>query len=221
MKKIIVANFKSNKTVEETVSWFQEFDNLITDTLDLELVIAPQVLALSVVKPSVKFSLAIQDLSSFPAGKYTGAVSVQNLKGLDIKYAILGHSERRKYFHETSHDVLLKVEQSISAGITPIICVDSSYLAEQLNLIASNLIEKCIIAYEPSQAIGSGANEDVGRVKEVVKKIHRLAGDIPVIYGGSVDEFNINEYLMVTDGVLVSTASLNVKQFVKVVQTVS
>ncbi|NCO12654.1 MAG: hypothetical protein COZ34_04210 [Candidatus Pacebacteria bacterium CG_4_10_14_3_um_filter_34_15] len=228
MNKLILANFKSNKSVVNTNLWFEKFlKNVDTSVLNkLDVSVAPSFVALTMVKKLVDESgknvtLSIQDISSFPAGSYTGAISGQNLSGLKIKYAIVGHSERRKYFGETSHDVALKVGQSLQNGTTPVLCVDTEYLDEQLGLIDREELEKCVVAYEPISAIGNGKNADVGTVREVKEKIKRIAGNVPVIYGGSVDEFNINEYLMVSDGVLVGTACLDADQFIRVLEVVS
>jgi triosephosphate isomerase (TIM) len=236
MKKLILANFKSNKSVDETELWFKDFlkswkvgGRDAEKYSNIDISVSPQALSLFRLsemldgnsKNTANLSLAIQDISSFPAGSYTGAVSGQNLSGLRIKYSIVGHSERRKYFGETSHDVALKVEQALANDITPVLCVDTEYLDEQFGLISKEDLAKCVVAYEPISAIGSGNNADVGMVREVVEKVKRLAGDVRVLYGGSVDEFNVNEYFLVTDGVLIGGASLNVEQFIKVLEAVS
>ncbi|MBU0974123.1 triose-phosphate isomerase [Patescibacteria group bacterium] len=228
MSKLILANFKSNKSIIDTNLWFEKFLKNIDDSVlsKLDVSVAPSFVALVsaekvLEKIGKNVSLSIQNISSFPAGSYTGAISGQNLSGLKIKYAVVGHSERRKYFGEKSSDVALKVTQSLQNGIMPILCVDTEYLEEQFGLIDKKELEKCIVAYEPISAIGTGKNADVGKVKGVVEKVKRLAGNVPIIYGGSVDEFNINEYLMVTDGALVGTASLDADQFQRLLEAVS
>ncbi len=228
MKKIVLANFKSNKSVTNIQLWFEKFlknvDSTVFEKLDVS--VAPSYVSLvgaeKLVDDSGKnVTLSVQDISSFPAGSYTGAISGQNLNGLKVKYVIVGHSERRKYFEETSKDVALKVTQGLQNGMTPVICVDTEYLDEQLGLIDKEELEKCVVAYEPISAIGTGKSADVGSVREVAERIKRIAGNIPVIYGGSVDEFNINEYLIVADGVLPSTSSLDPDQFIRVLESVS
>ena len=227
MKKLILANFKSNKSLTNTNLWFEEFLNDADDSVfsEVDVSIAPSFVSLALAEKTVEqsgksLSLSVQDISSFPAGSYTGAISGQNLNGMKIQFAIVGHSERRKYFGETSNDAALKVEQSLQSNITPILCVDEEYLEEQLSLINKEAMEKCVVAYEPISAIGTGKNADVGIVKEVVKKIKRLAGDVRVIYGGSVDEFNIGEYMLVTDGALVGAAALDSAQFLRLLNAV-
>lgn len=221
MKKLVVANFKSNKSVREAQEWFEGFSQSVSDAVftQLSVSIAPSFTALSTLSQGIQQNtlpclLAAQDISPFSAGSYTGATSGQNLQDLGVKQVIVGHSERRNYFDETSQDVALKIEQAVLEGLTPIICVDLPYLDEQLALIDSAVLAKCIIAYEPLSAIGSGKNADLGNVKMAIEKIKRLASESPIIYGGSVSDQNVKEYLIVTDGVLVGTKSLDYLQFV-------
>lgn len=227
MNKLIISNFKSNKSIAETLAWINKF-NQIPDSLlaSYEVSVAPSFVSLESAAKAIensgkKYSLAVQDISPFPSGSYTGAISVQNLLNIKIRYAIIGHSERRKYFHETSQDVAMKVEQSLLNGILPIVCIDDSYLEEQLNMISKENLSKCIIAFEPASAIGTGSNADLGVVKGVIQRVRKIAGDIKVIYGGSVDDQNINEYLLVTDGVLISSFSLDASNFMRAIKTIS
>lgn len=222
---IIIANWKSNKSIEGVEKWIEEFNNkLKSDNMDeaIKVVIAPSYCHLDIVAKKINaienVSLATQDLSQFSAGSYTGAVSGVNLDGFHVKYSILGHSERRQYFHETDADVAMKVDQAINNGIIPIVCVDEEYLESQAMSIETEYLEKCVVAYEPLSAIGSGKNEDVGEVSEVAKRIKSFFGNVPVVYGGSVTDMNVAEYLLVTDGVLVGSASLDCESFWRIIK---
>lgn len=226
MNKIILANLKSNKSFESSKEWIENLlQNVDDSTLSkLDVSVVPSFTTLEMMSSKIlqaqkNISVSVQDISSFPAGSYTGAISGQNLMGLNVKYAIVGHSERRKYFKETSNDVASKVAQCLENDIKPVVCIDTEYLEEQLNLIEKQDMEKCIVAYEPLSAIGSGKNADVGNVKSVVERVKIIAGDVPVIYGGSVNEFNISEYLMVCDGALIGRAALDQEQFRRVIES--
>jgi triosephosphate isomerase (TIM) len=224
MPKIIVANWKSNKNIESAKEWVEEFGQLAVGG-DADIVIAPPYTLLETVKKELEnkkidIELGVQDLSLYPAGSYTGAVSPPNLNYLNVKYAVLGHSERRKYFRETSMEVAQKVELAIDAQITPIVCVDKEYIQDQANRLKREHLKDCIVAYEPQASIGNGNEEDVGKVKEMVEEIKKAFGDVPVLYGGSVDESNVGEYMLVCDGALVGTAALNAKEFAGVVNRV-
>lgn len=225
--KLIIANWKSNKDIYSIKNWFEEISKALQGVQNLEImeiIIAPPYPFLQMVKDEIEkhnlpFKISVQDLSSFPAGKYTGAVSGVNLKGLSVSHSILGHSERRRYFRENHQDIALKVEQSIEAGIKPVLCIDKSYLEEQAGVLKSEHLDKVIVAYEPLAAIGSGNGESVGQVSEVIKKVKQIySSDTKVIYGGSVDEFNVNEYLLVSDGVLVGTAALDPIKFANIIK---
>lgn len=221
MKKMIIANWKSNKTVEEAESWFEVFPQVYSELKDTaEIVVAPPFPLVPVVAQraaAVGVKVGVQDMSQFDAGSYTGAISIRNLEGLAVEYAILGHSERRRYFHETHHDVAGKVAQAISAGIIPIVCVDEDYISAQAAAIEDDHLNKCIVAYEPLEAIGTGNNVDVGRVKTVSKQIKQVFGNVRVLYGGSTNSLNVSEYTLVVDGVLVGGASLDPKEFAQMV----
>jgi triosephosphate isomerase (TIM) len=218
MSKLIIGNWKANKTRREAEAWFKTYrDGMRGENSKHELVIAPPFPLLELVSQS-ELTVAVQDLSPFPPGSYTGAVPAYTLLDYQVRYAIVGHSERRQYFHETHQDVAKKVEQALENGITPVVCIDREYLREQASALASEHLLRCIVAYEPLAAIGTGNNVDVGTVKEVIAETREVFGDIKVIYGGSVDEFNIGEYLLVSDGVLVGGASLNASQFIKLIK---
>lgn len=224
MQKLIIANWKSNKSASQAEAWLAEAGKLLggTEMKGITPVLAPAFPLLPVVNEAVKklgWKLAVQDLSPFPAGSYTGAVSAVNLRNLPVKYAILGHSERRRYFHETAQEVARKVEQAVDATITPIICVDEHSIETQVSALNAELAERCVVAYEPVGAIGTGNSATLAQVKQFQATVKRLFGSVPFLYGGSVDELDINEYLLATDGVIIGTASLNAKQFIDILRT--
>lgn len=222
MKKLVIANWKSNKNLSEAQSWFDEFAIVEPAQDEVEVVVAPPFPFLPLAKEHLPSSIRIasQDVSSFPSGQYTGAVSVSNLSGL-VDFVLVGHSERRKYFKETHQDIALKVEQIISAGFQPVVCVDSSYITDQANAIEPQLLDQCIVAFEPLNAIGTGQSMPVSEVVEAVAEVKKAFGEVGVIYGGSVSWQNVAEYLLVSDGVLVGSASLQVSEFVKLINKAS
>lgn len=207
------------------------------ESVKVQVVIAPSVVLLPAVSAALKvddptlaatsvpdsnraetesifsYQLAVQDLSPFPAGAYTGAISTENLKGYSVKYAIMGHSERRRYFHETHLDVANKVDQALAADITPIVCVDEAYIWPQANAISQEQLARCVVAYEPLEAIGSGQEQPATEVTPVVAQVKEAFGPVSVIYGGSVVARNVRTYQGITQGVLVGSASLEVATF--------
>ncbi len=218
--KLIIANWKSHKLEKEVSDWLTEFNYQFQPSEFVQPVVAPALPHLHQVKLELPDGVALgaQAVSSFPMGSYTGAVNAQQLKDLGVQYVIVGHSERRRYFHENHQDVAKQVQEVLAQQIKPILCVDKDYIDEQAAALDPKLCRECIVAYEPLAAIGTGQNEPVGQVKTIVAQIREIYGDVPVIYGGSVDQSNIGEYMLVSDGALVGGASLDAQQFMGILR---
>lgn len=225
MSKLIIANWKSNKTRHSLREWWDEFIRDYSPSEGSLVAIAPPFTLLSEMRefidPIETIKLAAQDVSAYPMGSYTGAVNAQQLQEFGVKYVVVGHSERRRHFHETHEDVARKVREVCNAGMTPVLCLDKDYISEQAQAIGNDFCSSSVIAYEPLSAIGSGHNEDVGTVQQVMEEIRTHFGsDVPIIYGGSVTPENVGEYALVCDGVLVGGASLEGKKFASLVSKV-
>lgn len=221
MKKRIIANWKSNKTWSEVTHWLNNFPN-DEDSLrtleSLEIILAPPYpfLALArdiIVERELPIKLAVQDLSAFGSGAYTGEVAAFNLQDLNVEYAILGHSERRRFLQESSQLIADKVSEAVKWQIKSILCLDRPYFAEQARFLQTSLLEKCLLAYEPVSAIGSGQPEDLGNFLEIAKELQSSYGFRELIYGGSVNADNVRSYLRVYSGVLLGGASLALADF--------
>lgn len=225
----IVGNWKSHKKLADLEPWLESFQKTIISPVEkVEVVLA---LPLQLVYPfwsvldnfpiaKASLKLGVQDVSPFPFGSYTGAVAAESLVDAGISTVLVGHSERRRYFHETHQDVAGKVTQVVEAGMTPVVCVDEEYVQAQANAIDQDLLEKCVVAYEPLEAIGTGDNQPVSEALLVVDQIKDVFGDVPVIYGGSVDMSCIHEYVPTLDGVLPGGASLDPVEFGSLVTAV-
>lgn len=216
--KLIVANWKANKTITEAREWCETFSTLDHNAA-YEYVICPPFPHLSALAehfPNLQFGT--QDFSPYGAGAYTGEVPGYILDGLHIRYTILGHSERRKYQGETSALVARKAAAALADGVTPIICVDRSEFQTQIDQLSRSEIESSIFAYEPVHAISTfGGHEDpLETTLAAIEELRELAGGrAPVLYGGSVDKENSLMYLQQEDinGVLVGKTSLDPRAF--------
>lgn len=238
MSKLLIANWKANKSAAGAKLWFDDFEKtliklLAGQKLTQKIVIAGSFPLLSLVRDRLDLlklqmasqiengaglELGVQDISQYGAGSYTGAVSGQNLAWLQPNLVILGHSERRKYFQETSQSVAAKVDQALDLPADAVICVDRAQVTAQAQAIKISQSQQIMVAYEPVEAIGSGIHPGVDQVKTVVQEIKTAFGhNLSVLYGGSVDELTIRQYLLVTDGVIVGTAALDGTQFARVV----
>ncbi len=215
--KYIIGNWKAYKNDREALDWvmaFQKYD--LTKFKDkVEIIICPPFPLLPIVKQALtetsQIKLASQDISFFHAGSYTGEVSAHTLKGM-VDYCLIGHSERRKYLHETDDMLSQKALNAQDFDITPIYCI---------RMPADRIPDKVkFVAYEPTAAIGTGANEDVSTVLKIKQELSKKPEVF--IYGGSVTLSNASQYLQENeiDGVLPGGASLKPDVFYGIINCV-
>ena len=226
MPKYIVANWKSHKTLPETLQWLEQFSRLFTPVPQVQVIIAPPAPYIAVLRQiileqygSLSLALAVQDLSPFPLGSYTGAVAAKMLHGL-VEYAIIGHSERRRYFHETNSEIGNKVREAVSVGIKPIVCVDLPYARSLLATVDEADMTNVIIGYGPVEAIGIDVPQSSGAIRSAIKEIEALAPGRPILYGGSVQTGNAHSLMQLSglSGLIVGTASLPADKFAGICQ---
>ncbi len=234
--QLLIANWKANKSAAAAKTWFAEFRSTLSELRptavepkDRIVAIAPAFFLMPCVAEEItataalvqellgaKLVLGAQDVSHLGAGSYTGAVAAIHLPSMGVSHVIVGHSERRRYFHESHQEIAGKIDQVLDAGMTPVLCVDSEYAVEQINTLNHDWLSRIVFAYEPVSAIGSGNNISVEAVRREVEIIKTTAGDVPVLYGGSINDQNISEYLLVTSGGIIGTAAVEGKTFAEV-----
>ncbi len=244
----IVANWKMNKTVSEAVDYARELIKYIekVDTEKVDVVIAPPFTAIKLVADLLagkKIFLGAQNIYQGEDGSITGEVSARQIADLGCRYVILGHSERRRHFYETSELINKKIQAVLSYDMLPILCIGET-LEERKNGQMSEVIEDqidksisslpalaesgLVIAYEPVWAIGTGKAatvKEVGEahrfIREKMDSIFKGPGSyIRILYGGSVTPENIG-WIMAepdVDGVLVGNASLKVESFAEIIK---
>lgn len=220
MKRFVIGNWKCHKTTADARIWFDKFAGIYQPIPDVSVILAPSFVCMESISPYVRglglkgVSLAAQDISPFPKGAYTGAVAADMVKGL-VEYVIVGHSDRRRYFHETTQDIVNKVNEVVDAGLTPIVCVDQPSLMSHLSPLNDIDCEKMIIAYGPVDALNF-------RIPQSPESVVRAAGEIaqihphrPIVYGGSIDPENARQYTHLPGiaGLFVGAASLDAAAF--------
>lgn len=233
--KLIVANWKANKTKEEAVEWWAEFSS--TDFLEknIQVVICPPAVylwewveLLKNTKFPFALSFGVQDISRYPGGTYTGEITARMLKGV-VSHVFVGHSERRKWFGDTSQIVAMKARMAMDNDMTPIVLFSRENYREQLGQFNDTELAKMWLMYEPPEAIsalegsiGIGQSAAVSDVEQMVKNIQALAFNSKVLYGGSVKSANVAEYISLVgiDGVGVGSASLDVREFIKLIKQI-
>lgn len=239
-KKLIVANWKMHGNSEKIISDIQKYvadsaTNAENIVLALPFIYLPFAKAELKKYSTSKIKIAAQDVSKFLcSGPYTGEISAEMLKDVGVEYVIIGHSERRMFFHETNHTMAKKLDMAIENGITPIFCFGEEKLAREkrkyLEILAEQLqllhlvevtIQELVIAYEPVWSIGSGEVPTTSDIHEVMELVHGFVQNylphakITTLYGGSVNSANIKDILSINNngGALVGGASLDVSEF--------
>jgi triosephosphate isomerase len=244
-KPLIAGNWKMFKSVPEAVDTTHQLVDLVADTTDIEVMIAPPFTALVPVGEVVKGSrvlLGAQNLYWEKEGAYTGEISAGMLVSAGCRYVIIGHSERRQYFGETDESVNKKIGAAIQSNLIPILCIGESegqreadqtfsVLDKQVKIglqaLASDELFTLVIAYEPVWAIGTGKTATSEQAQEVHQflraRLNEIYDDafsqsIRLLYGGSVKPENISELMAMPDidGALVGGASLNPETFSKI-----
>jgi triosephosphate isomerase (TIM) len=220
MTTYIVANWESHATLKTAEQWLRDFFHFYTPRPRVEVVVAPPFIFLHDLKNGIGrhkpngLSLAVQDLSPFPFGEYTGAIAAEMVKGI-AEFAILGHFSRRRYFHESHQEIANKVSEAVAAEITPILCLDPSYARAQLAALEEINLEKVLLAYNPYAPVGSTATSAPRDAARAIAEIAALAPGRPVLYGGPLRADNARAYLDLdqVSGLLVGSASLDPVDF--------
>jgi len=242
----VAANWKMHKTVQQAVVFVKELRSFVKDVHDVEIVVAPPFTAVHAAADAARntnIGIAGQNVHWEKEGAFTGEVSAPMLREAGADYVIVGHSERRRLFHETDEIVARKTAAALAAGLTPIVCLgetlDEREQGETLAVldrqirrgfdgVAAESLAGLVIAYEPVWAIGTGrhatpeqAAEAHGHIRTRLRQWFgaEAAERCRVIYGGSVKPDNIRELVSQADvdGALVGGASLEVRGFAELV----
>ena len=245
-RPIVAGNWKMHTTVAEAGNLAEEIASAVGDRGEADVVLCPPFVSLTTVFEVIagsRLMLGAQNMNAAERGAFTGEVSWSMLRGL-CSHVIVGHSERRHYYHETDDEVADKVQAALNAGLTPIACVgehleqrdagetEPFVTAQVLALLAgvpSDAATRLVIAYEPLWAIGTGRSATGETAQEVAASIRavvrRRFGDgvamaLRVQYGGSVTGANASEFAAQPDidGALVGGASLKPADFAAIVR---
>ena len=248
-KNIVAGNWKMNKS-------FEQAEDLVADLTEYfeenkpkgEVIVCPPNLYLEMASDyaseSSVLNVSAQNVSEYDNGAYTGEISAEMLKGLDINHCIVGHSERRQYFNETDQQLANKVDKLLDFSIIPIFCIGESLEEREknnhFNVVKAQLenglfhlnsdeFSNVIIAYEPVWAIGTGVVATPEQAQEMHAYIrgliaekygNNIANDTTILYGGSCNPKNAKILFANkdVDGGLIGGASLKAEDFIKIAE---
>ena len=222
VKKMLILNLKMHLNKDE----IEDFENYIYNK---NIIVLPEYPYLPFFQRG-KYKLGSQDVSKFKDGAFTGEVNAKCLKSLNVKYSLIGHSERKQNFNETLKDLTDKIQNVIDEDIIPIYCVDRDLfdkrqdpeyknIEKQLEAIPSNT-KYIIIVFEPSYIIGN--TEMIPDIDEISKTITKIKEYLierninhTILYGGGVSKSNVEEILNIKgiEGTIICSSIFNKDEF--------
>ncbi len=246
-KKIVAGNWKMNTTLSEGVKLAMDVETLASQVNNSAIVIVctPATHLTEVKKIIKKVELGAQNCAAEISGAFTGEISAAMIASAGAKYVIIGHSERRSYYHETDAILAKKVKLALANNLTPIFCIGEVLAERETNkhfeVVKSQLengifdlaeadFSKLVIAYEPVWAIGTGKTATSAQAQEIHKYIREtvaskfgktVAEKISILYGGSCNDKNAAELFANpdVDGGLIGGAALKPESFIAIVKS--
>ena len=245
-RPIIAGNWKMNKTIAGTKELVTALIPLVADA-EAEVVICVPYTNIATAGELIKgtnIHLGAENVHWAESGAFTGEISAEMLVELGVEYVIIGHSERRQYFGETDETVCKRTVAALAKGLKPIVCVGETLLEREsgkteevvirqvkgaFSGISADDVVKCVIAYEPVWAIGTGktatkeeANDTIKVIRNTVKELYgeAVSNELRIQYGGSMNPKNASELMAMPeiDGGLIGGASLKAVDFSEVVK---
>ena len=241
-KKLIVGNWKMNGGLAANEALLKA---LIAGTAEVGCDVAvavpsPYLAQVQALTAGSAIAVAAQDVSAHESGAYTGEVSVAMLKDFGVRYALVGHSERRQYHGETDAIVAEKAQRALAAGVTPVVCVGETLQEREAGMteavvkrqlaavihLNGHCICEIVVAYEPVWAIGTGQTATPEQAQQVhaalraqLKAASAAAAGVRILYGGSMSAANAATLLAQPDidGGLIGGAALKAADFLTIV----
>lgn len=247
-KKIVAGNWKMNKNLQEGLALAKELNHALKGkTVNCDVIIGTPFIHLASVVNAVdadKIGVSAQNCADKISGAYTGEVSAEMIASAGVKYVILGHSERRAYYHETPEILKEKVLLALANHLTPIFCIGEvleereagkhfdvvkSQIEKSLFDLSKEDFSKIVLAYEPVWAIGTGKTATADQAQEMHAFIRKTLSDkygrevaenTSILYGGSCNASNAKELFSNpdVDGGLIGGASLGVDKFIPIIE---
>jgi len=224
MEKIILANWKAHLSGKHIDEWLTTFINGFHKTEGVEVVLAPPYLYMERVVSQVRdldgIGLAAQCVSPYPPGNYTGAIPARWLKDM-VRYSLVGHRERRKYFHEGITDIAAQISECVAVGIRPILCLNGEGLAEMKAALDTDELQSIMVAYTPDSAVALERAPELASIEKEIGRLSEYFPGCPVLYGGGVDAENAAAIMALpgVSGLLVGRNCLDATVFGQLVRS--
>ncbi len=228
MDRIILANWKAEIDSTGADKWFKDFSSRYRPLEDVQVIVAVPFLFMERVAEKFaaleRVAVAAQAVSPFPAGSYTGATPAAWLSDL-CEYVLIGHRERRHYFHEDSRSIGAQVRECVAVGLRPILCVNEATRSGDLAVIDSSDLDKLWLAYTPGSS-SFGTEQETAAMHQGITgtaaSLHAASGGRPVLYGGGVNAGNCAGILQLDgiSGVMVGRSCLDGVGFAELVAAV-
>lgn len=245
-KKIVAGNWKMNLLWDEALVLAQGVSDASAKMTNVDLIVFPPfIFASTIINNNPQLKVGLQNFYPADKGAFTGEVSVTQVKNIGAKYVLVGHSERRAIFHENETFLKEKVDAALGNGLTPVFCCGEpleireanneltfvkQQLVDSLFHLSADDMAKCIIAYEPVWAIGTGKTASVEQAESMHKSIrgwiaetysNELSEEISILYGGSCNASNAKELFACenVDGGLIGGAALQLETFITIAQS--
>lgn len=227
MSKFIILNHKMNLEYEEVYPYINKINNI--DTND-NIIICPSSLYLEDFINHCHWGVGAQNVHEKEQGNYTGEISTLQLKSMGIEYSLIGHYERKKYFHETLEKTKQKLEACLESNISPILCFGETGRDEDilhdLNILLENIpnIDFIIFAYEPLKV---EAKLEIDKIQEQVEMIseylqEKYHSKPNIVYGGGTEQKDIKKLLASNqlNGLLIGKISANIDKITKIIESI-
>ena len=238
--KYLICNLKASKTYDEMLNYKEALNRLHLH--NIKFILAPSSIYLPLFK-NTNIKLCVQDIALNEKLNLTGDISINQLKSLDVKYAIIGHYERRKYYKESEYEILEKIKDTLENDIKVIYCIGESaeekerkveyqvlerQIARIFNKLNNRDLKNIIIAYEPAYLIGKETTYDILKIRSMIIFIKKLIKDyyginIEVVFGGSVNNNNIDYLTSINDldGFIICSSVLNPENITRIIERIT
>ena len=232
MNKLLVLNHKMNMLYDDIYDYINKLNNIKTN---MNIIICPSYIYLTDFVNNSEWGIGSQNVHHEPSGAFTGEISTTQLRSIGVKYSLIGHYERTKYFHEKPTDINQKLKACLEGNIIPILCLqsqsndDKETLVKKIDTLLKDIehIEFIIFAYEPIDAIGTNKILEKDKIQETITYIYEYLNNKyhtspNILYGGSVRDNNIVDILSIDSisGCLIGEKSSDYQYVINIIDKI-